>query len=72
MSTPNRISVPSQWTRNLRGRNGQIREMYQGEPGTEAVDELVQDVGVSDTVDGCIDGEGEEKDVGYEAKSAQR
>lgn len=34
------------------------------EPGRNAIDEVVQEVGVRDAVDGRVDGEDEEEDVG--------
>ena len=46
--------------------------MNQGEPGTQAVDELVQDVGVRDAVDGCVDGQSEEEHVCDEAQAARQ
>lgn len=46
--------------------------MHQDEPGAETVNEVVQEVSVGDAIDGGVDGEGEEEDVGYEAGAAKR
>lgn len=39
-------------------------EMHGDEPGGDEVDEVVQEVGIGDTVDGGVEGEGEEEGGG--------
>jgi len=42
------------------------------EPGADDVDEVMQEVGIGDAVDGGVDGEDEEEDVGGVADAGMR
>lgn len=39
--------------------------MNHSKPCAEAIDQLMQNIGISDAVHGCVNGKGEEEDVGY-------
>lgn len=43
--------------------------MDDSEPRTQPVDELMQGIRVCDAVDGCVDGQGEEEDIGQHAET---